>query len=310
MQGIRIGVGLGVTTEIKSLEDALQSFRAAEAAGFHTVWVPNIFARDALTLLALAGRETQTIELGSAVVPTFSRHPLYMAQQALTTQEATNGRLVLGIGPSHRVVVEDLLGLSFEKPARHVREYLTVMRALLATGKVSFAGETYRVNASLERPEAPAIPVLIGGLGEAMRRIAGRLADGTITWMTGPKALGERLVPDIAKAAKEAGRAAPRIVCGLPIALTDDPAGAREAISKSMKLYGTLPSYRAMLDLEGTASPGDIAIAGDEREIERALRALADAGVTDFHAAIFPFGSERRAAAARTYELLAQLARA
>ncbi|UCE85726.1 MAG: TIGR03564 family F420-dependent LLM class oxidoreductase [Deltaproteobacteria bacterium] len=309
MQGMRIGVGLGFTSPVESLDDALARFREAEAAGFHTAWVPNIFSRDALTLIALGGRETSTIELGTAVVPTFSRHPFYMAQQAATTQEATRGRLVLGLGPSHKVVVEDLLGLSFEKPARHVREYLTVLRALLDTGRVSFEGETYRVNAQLERPEALRIPVLIGGLGKVMRGIAGSLADGTITWMTGPKTLGDTLVPAIAKAAAQAGRKAPRIVCGLPIALTDDPAGAREAMSKAMSIYGTLPSYRAMLDIEGVTSPGDIAIAGDRREIERSLRTLADAGVTDFNAAIFGFGSDRAAAAARTYELLAQLAR-
>ena len=152
-------------------------------------------------------------------------------------------------------------------------------------------------------------PVLIGGLGPLMRRIAGELADGTLTWMTGPRALGGTLVPEIRAAASRAGRPAPRIVAGLPIALTKDPAAAREAAAKLFSLYGTLPSYRAMLDLEGAATPGDIVIAGDERALESAIRSLASAGVTDLSAAPFPFGSDGAEGVRRTTAFLADLAK-
>jgi alkanesulfonate monooxygenase SsuD/methylene tetrahydromethanopterin reductase-like flavin-dependent oxidoreductase (luciferase family) len=193
--------------------------------------------------------------------------------------------------------------------AKHVEEYVSVVRALAETGKASFQGQVYRVNASLSN--ATRLPVLIGGLGPRMRRIAGALADGTITWMTGARAIGDVLAPDVVKAAREAGRKeAVRIVCGLPTVVTDDAAGARAAASKAFALYGTLPSYRAMLDLEGAgAAPGDVAVAGDEREVETQIERLRDAGVTDFHAALFPFGPDPKASVERTWNVLAELAR-
>jgi F420-dependent oxidoreductase-like protein len=311
MKQLRIGIGLGELSAegAAGLEGALEQFRRAEEAGFQTAWMPNIFGLDALSALALAGTRTSRIELGTAVVPTHTRHPLYMAQQALTTQLACGGRLALGLGPSHRIVIEDMLGLSYARVAKHVEEYVAIVRSLVETGSVDFKGEIYRVKGALRLPGARPMPLLIGGLGPRMRRLAGGLADGTITWMAGPRTLERVLVPEIRAAAREAGRPAPRIVCGLPIVVTNDPAGAREAASKAFALYGTLPSYRAMLDLEGSAAPGDLAIAGDERALEDALGRLAQIGVTDFNAAIFPYGPDPKAAGRRTWELLAELAR-
>jgi F420-dependent oxidoreductase-like protein len=310
MKGIRIGVGLGDLPGGAGLDATLEQFTRAEAAGFHTAWVANIFGFDAMTLLALAGQRTRTLELGTAVVPTFSRHPLYMAQQALSTSVAAGGRFVLGLGPSHKVVIENMLGLSFDKVASHVEEYVTVVKSLVETGKVAFNGKSYRVNGGLQVGGARPFPVLIGGLGPRMRKLAATLADGTITWMTGPRTIGETLGPDMQAAARAAGRKdAPRIVCGLPVVVTNDAAGAREAATKAFAIYGQLPSYRAMLDVEGATGPGDVAIAGDEREVERALERLASAGATDFNAAIFPFGPDPKAATTRTYEVLAELAK-
>jgi F420-dependent oxidoreductase-like protein len=308
MQGIRIGLGMGDGGGA-SLDEIVASCRKAETDGFATLWFANIFGFDAMTLAAIVGRETRTVEIGTAVAPTHSRHPLYMAQQALSTQIAARGRFVLGLGPSHQLVIENLLGLSYAHPARHVREYVTVVKELLQTGKTSFQGTQYRVNASLSLKTDKPCPVLIGGLGPRMRRIAGELADGTLTWMTGPRTLGGTLVPEIRAAARAAGRPEPRIVAGLPIALTNDPAGAREAASKIFSLYGQLPSYRAMLDLEGAASPGDIVIAGDERTIENAVRGLASAGVTDLSASPYPCGSDGAATVKRTTAFLAELAK-
>lgn len=305
-----IGMSFGVIPgEDQELAILLESIRSAEAEGFRTAWIANVFAFDALTVAALAGRETSRIELGTAVVPTHSRHPFAMAQQALTANAAAQGRFLLGIGPSHQVMVEAILGLSFEKPARHVREYLEVVRALVETGKVGFEGATYRVNGALRVPGAKPFPILIAGLGPVMRRLAGTLADGTITWMAGTRTIGEVLAPAIREAAERAGRPSPRIVCSLPIALTEDAAGAREATAKRLVMYGQLPSYRAMLDEERAAGPADVAILGDERELERALVDLAGAGVTDFVAAIVPHGDEPDAAVRRTREFLAALER-
>jgi F420-dependent oxidoreductase-like protein len=310
VKGIRIGISVAdMGNEPGGLPALLEQFRRAEAAGFQTVWVPNIFGFDAMTLVALAARETRSIELGTAVVPTHSRHPFYMAQQALSTQSACGGRFVLGIGPSHRIVIENMLGLSYAGPARHVEEYVRVVKALVTEGKVGFQGERYRVNGGLAVTGGSPMPVLIGALGPRMRAVAGRDADGTITWMTGPRTLGESLVPEIQAAARAAGRPTPRVVAGLPIVLTDDPAGAREAASRIFALYGTLPSYRAMLDAEGAAQPGEIAIAGSEADVRRAIERLASTGVTDLNASIFPHGPDPQGAVQRTYALLADLAR-
>ena len=308
MQGIGIGIGV-VASGSDVLDDVIEKFVSTEEAGFQSAWIPNIFGYDAMTVCALAGRRTRRIEIGTAVVPTHSRHPFYMAQQALTTAAACGGRFVLGLGPSHKVVIENMLGLSFDKPARHVREFVSVVRGLVDTGKADFSGEVYRVTGSLDAPGGSPCPILIGGLGRHMRRIAGTVADGSITWMAGPRTLAESIVPDVRAAADAAGRPAPRIVAGFPVVLTDDPAAARETAASLFSIYGTLPSYRAMLDAEGVAGPSDIAIAGDERTIEKAVASLASDGVTDFHAAIFPTGPDSRGSLTRTFDLLADLAR-
>jgi F420-dependent oxidoreductase-like protein len=309
MRGIRIGVGVADPGGV-ALDALVGQIVAAEQAGFQSVWIPNIFAADAMTLAALGGRATATLEIGTAVVPTHSRHPLYLAQQALTTQAACGGRFALGLGPSHQVVIENMLGLSYAHPARHVEEYTRVVMELAHTGKTSFAGEVYRVNASLNIACGAPPPVLLGALGPRMRRIAGAVADGTITWMTGRRALAEEVGPGVRAAAREAGRPEPRIVAGIPVVVTDDPAGAREAASKLFAIYGQLPSYRRMLDAEGAAGPGDLALAGDAAAIERGIRAFADAGASDFHAAIYPHGSDPKGSVRRTQQLLGELARA
>ena len=309
MRGIRIGIGVADAGGTP-LEALVAQIRDAEREGFSSVWIPQIFGSDALTLCALAGRETSRIELATAVVPTHSRHPLYMAQQALSTQVACAGRFALGLGPSHRVVIENMLGLSFARPARHVEEYLRVVGELFRDGKTAFAGELYRVNASLRVAGATPPPLLVGALGPRMRKVAGALADGTITWMTGRRTLAEQVGPGVRAAAREAGRGEPRIVAGFPVAVTNDPAGARAAASQSFALYGNLPSYRAMLDAEGVRDPGELAIVGDAAAVEAELRALADAGVSDFNAVPFGHGDDAKASVRRTRELLAGLARA
>ncbi len=309
MRGIRIGASVADPGGM-SLDTLVGQIEAAEKSGFYSVWIANIFGMDAMTLAAVAGGRTSRIEIGTAVVPTHSRHPLYMAQQALATQAACGGRFALGLGPSHKIVIENMLGLSYAHPARHVEEYLRVVTDLTRKGKTSFEGELYRVNGSLKVSCGPPPPVLIGALGPRMRRIAGAIGDGTITWMTGRRTLAEQVIPGVRAAAREAGRPEPRIVAGIPVVLTNDPIGAREAANKTFSIYGTLPSYRAMLDAEGLAGPGDLAIAGDEAEIERAICAFRDAGASDFHAAAFAHGADQKGSVLRTYELLGELARA
>jgi F420-dependent oxidoreductase-like protein len=285
---MRIGIMSGATAGAGGLDDLVGQAQDLEARGFATMWLANIFGIDAVTAMAVIGRETKRIELGTAVVPSYPRHPSALAQQALTTQAACSGRFALGIGLSHKLVIEDMFGLSYERRAKHMREYMAVLGPLLRGEAVKFEGEEYRVNLGLNVPGATPVPVLIAALGDQMLRIAGRSADGSILWMTGPETIESHIGPKLRAAASAAGRAAPRIVAGLPIVLTNDADAVRERIAKMLVMYGQLPSYRAMLDKEGAAGPEGVAIVGDESTLDAALARLRDIGVTDFDAAIIP----------------------
>ena len=297
---MRIGVMTGAV-DGGDLDALVAQAKDLESAGFASLWAANIFGLDAITTMAIIGRETMRIELGTAVVPTYPRHPTAIAQQALTAGAASQGRFTLGIGLSHKLVIEDMLGFSYDKPARHMKEYLEVLCPLLRGESVSHQGDEYRVNAALQVPGAQPVPLLVAALGPVMLKLTGRMADGTITWMTGPKTLEDHIIPTMGKAAADAGRPAPRTVAGLPIVITNDPASARETIGKLLTMYGQLPSYRAMLDREGVAGPADVALAGDENEVGAALDRLRDIGLTDLNAAIMPI---EEGAGERTLEFL------
>ncbi len=288
---MRIGVMAGATAASGNTLQAIVDYaRDAEKRGFDSVWLANTFGIDAVAACSIAGWETSRIEFGTAVTPTYPRHPTALAQQAVTTSVACDGRFTLGIGLSHKLVIEDMLGMSYDKPAAHMREYLQVIAPLLKGQAVDFAGEQYKVKAALDVPGSTEVPLIVAALGPAMLKLAGTYADGTTTWMTGPITIENHILPAISKAASEAGRGAPRVVCGLPILVTNDVDAAREKIAKDLAIYGMLPSYRAMLDREGVAGPAELSIVGDESAVRAEIQRLRDAGVTDFNAAIVPVG--------------------
>jgi 5,10-methylenetetrahydromethanopterin reductase len=297
---MRIGIMTGAGGPGDTIDRLVARGQEVERRGFATLWMANIFSLDAILTLAIIGRETKRIELGTAVVPTYPRHPMAMAQQALTANQAAGGRLALGIGLSHRVVIEDMFGMSYEKPARHMREYLEVLRPLLRGEPVKFSGEVYRVAGGIGVATPPP-PLLVAAMGDAMLKLTGELADGTVLWMTGAKTVETHAAPKLNAAARAAGRPKPRIAAGIPIALTNDPAGARRWAAENLVVYGQLPSYRAMLDKEGLAGPADLALVGDEKTLDAGLARLASAGVTDFIASILPSDA---GADARTLEYL------
>jgi 5,10-methylenetetrahydromethanopterin reductase len=298
---MRIAEFAGGTNDVAT---QVQSVVRDEKDGLDGIWFGQIFGSDVLTVLALAGQETSRIELGTSVVPIYPRHPHALAQQALTVQAASNGRFNLGIGLSHAPVVESMWGLNYDRPAVYMREYLSVLIPLLNEGRVSFNGDVFRVQVNVQVPVPKPPPVLIAALAPVMLRMAGEMTDGTITWMAGPKTLETHIVPRISKAAQDAGRPAPRVVAGLPVAVTDDAAGARERAARSFQIYGTLPNYQRMLNTEGVGGPADVAVVGDENEVEQQLRGIASAGATDFLAGMFPVGGDVQASLRRTRALL------
>lgn len=288
---MRIGLFAGITPETTfGLQNLVSYAKDAENRGFDSIWLPNVFGFDAVGACSIIGWETDRIELGTAVTPTYPRHPGALAQQALTTQAACAGRFALGIGLSHQLVIEGMYGMSYDKPARHMSQYLQIIAPLLRGEAVDFEGDELTGKMKLDVAGADPVPLLVAALGPAMLKLAGTMAHGTTTWMTGPRTIAEHIVPGISAAAEAAGHSAPRIVCGLPICLTDDVAGARELIGKTLKIYGMLPSYRAMLDREGVEGPAELALVGDEATLRADIARLRDAGVTDFNAAVIPHG--------------------
>jgi F420-dependent oxidoreductase-like protein len=307
---MRIGVFIGDASGARtSVDELLGAAKRAETLGFTTGWVPHIpWSLDGLTALALAGPVTRRIELGTAVMPTYPRHPLAMAQQALSTQAATNGRLALGIGPSHPVVIERMYGLPYEAPARHTREYVEVLRAAFAgTGNVEYHGEFFDFSSMLEVPGASPAPLLVAALAPLMLQLAGEVADGTITYWANERALSEHVVPRITRAAAAASRPDPRVVVGVPVAVCVDRDAARERATHVFAAYNAIPTYQRMMARGGDAAPEDIAVIGTESEVRQRLRAFADAGATDLCAAPLGLDDDRDASYAHTIDVLASM---
>lgn len=297
----------------EKVERLIAAATGAEAAGFDSIWVPQIPDEfDALTALALMGHATSRIELGSAVMPIQSRHPVAMAQQALATQAACDGRLVLGLGPSHHWIVSDMFGLPYDRPAALMRDYVEVLDVALAgPGPVDVENESYRIHNPLDVTDQP-VPMLIAALGPVMLRLAGEKAAGTILWMADERAIAEHIVPKISKAAQGAGRPAPRVVAGVPVTLcrNDEVEAVRAWANKALAHAEYSPNYQRLLEHGDSGDVGDMCAAGDEAAVLARLRAFRDAGTTDLAARVVPFGTDRAARIAsrtRTEQFLASV---
>ena len=307
---MRIGLLTGARGAAIELHSLIQEVVQAEEDGFDSIWIPQVSSGpgfDALTVLSLAASKTRRIPVGTAVVPIFPIHPMVLAKHALTAQIASEGRMTLGVGLSHRPMIEDVMGLSYESPARHMEEYLNVLRPLLDDGKVDFQGQFFNVKAQFQVPGALHVPVVIAALAPMMLRIAGEQADGTFTWMAGPNTVESHVVPRINRAADSADRPSPRICVGMPLAVTDNPREARAQAAKTYERYGQLTNYRRMLDIEGVEGPSEVALIGNEDQVAEQLKAYADAGATDFLASVFPVGNDEGASLARSNNLLKSL---
>ena len=267
----------------RSLEAIRANIDRTSREGFSGYWVPNGRGSDALTALAVAGGGAD-IRLGTAVVPVHPRHPVALAQQALTVNRALDGRLALGLGVSHRILVEGSWGLSFDRPVAYLTEYLDALLPLLNERRVSVAGERVSAHSELDI-DSPPCPVFIAALGPRMLELAGRATSGTITWMVGANTIRDLTAPVINEAAAAAGRGAPEVVVGLPVCVTGDSSDARARAARSLRLYGELPSYRAMLDREGLEGPGDVCVIGTEEQVAEQLAAFFEAGATSVAAA-------------------------
>jgi 5,10-methylenetetrahydromethanopterin reductase len=306
---MRIAMGIGgdaIGAPMSPLEIVEQA-RQAEADGFPAVWTTH-FSRsvDALSVLAVAGTQTSRVELGVGIVPTYPRHPLALAQQAATTQALCGGRLTLGIGVSHRPVIEGLHGIPYTSPAQHMQEYLSVLGPLLREGSVTYRGSFYQVEGGFTVRDTSPVSIVVGALSPRMVRVAGELADGVVTWLAGPRWLADGIVPGLHSAAQAAGRSRPRIVAALPVAVCDDADLARTVADDVFARYGALNNYRRLFEREGVATVGALAVVGTESEVDKQLRRYADLGVTELWPAVFSVGNSQDSVG-RTRALLASL---
>ena len=303
---MNLGIMMGATPDpAASLQKFINTARDVEARGFPSLWLAHIRGHDAIIAMALAARETTTLEVGTAVTPIQPRHPSALAQETLTAQALANGRFTLGVGLSHQRVIEDMLGLSYAQPAKTMREYLEVLCPLLRGEQTRYDGDLYRVQFGLEVGDAQTpVPVVVAALGPRMLEVAGTLAQGTCLWMCGPRTISSHITPRINEAAQGAGNPAPRIVAGFPVLLTNDEAAGRETIAKQLAVYGQLPSYRAMLDREGVEGPADLALVGGENAITEQVEKVREAGTTDLIAALIETGD---GSATRTLDFLTEL---
>lgn len=285
---------------------------AAEQAGFTSLWVPQIPGDfDAFTMITLLGRATRRVELGTAVLPIQTRHPIAMAQEVLSNQEVCEGRFTLGLGASHHWVVDGMLGLPYEKPARRMRSYLEVLTAALAgPGQVDVENEAYRVHSPIDVTDRTPTPIVLAALAPAMLRLAGEMTAGTLLWMADERAIAEHIVPRIRRAA--AGRAAPRVIAGVPIAVCarSEVEAARKRANQVLGHAEYSPNYQRLLEHGDARDVGDILAAGDESDVEKRLRAFRDAGTTDLAVRILALGPDRAArieSHRRTHAFLASL---
>ncbi len=292
----------------------LAAAESAEQAGFSSIWVPQVPNDfDALTAIALMGQVTSSIELGTAVMPIQTRHPVAMAQQALSNQAVCEGRFTLGLGPSHHWIVADMLGLPYERPARLVRNYLEVLNAAFAgPGPVDVENDDYRVHNPLDVTNIVPTPILLAALAPVMLRVAGELASGTILWMADERAIGEHVLPRLTGAASSAGRPTPRVVAGVPVALcrNDEVDAARAWANQALGEAEYSPNYQRLLEHGDATEVGDLLAGGDESAVVDRLRSFSDAGVTDLAVRVLPLGPDRDArieSRDRTLALLSSL---
>jgi len=302
-------VRIGLTGGATSIDKIVQQAKQAEADGFSSLWYASVVAGDPLVPIAIAGRETSTIELGTAVLQTYPCHPLLQANRVASVVGAM-GRpgFTLGIGPSHEPLIRGVYGMSYDHPGRSTEEYVRILAAALRGEAVDFEGQDWTAHSAGRAATVEhSVPVLVSALGPRLLRVAGELADGTVLWMAPPRAIETHVVPRIHAAASAASRPAPRIVAGLPVAVHDDEAEARAAAAATSAMYRGMAAYQRILEIGDASSPAEAAIVGSEASVRAQLQSLLDAGATDIWAAVFPVGADRSASLRRTTDLLREL---
>ena len=286
---VRIGVFFP-TKEYVPLDEMTARFREVVDRGFSSIWLPQSAGFDALTVIAISGAHVPRVELGTSVIPTYPRHPVALAAQALTVNAAVGGRLLLGLGLSHKMSIEGTYGLSYERPARHMREYLAALLPLLEEGAVDVSGDTITAQPRSTRPAPRRRPSSSPRCNRACSSSRAPSRPEPSPGARGRSPSPSRSCRCSVQRRRERGGPRHRVVVALPAIVTDDEADGRAKADEQLAGYGNIPVYRAVLDREGVAGPADVSIVGDERSVTSQLGRLAEIGATDFVA--IPTGDE------------------
>jgi F420-dependent oxidoreductase-like protein len=305
-----IGVDLSAPAGVPNYVDAIvEQAREAAADGVGSAWFGQAFDYDSPGLAAIVGREVPGLRVGTSAIPIFGRHPLLISSQAQTAQAATHGRYQLGLALGVPALVEGGFALPYDRPIALLREFLTALRPLLETGSADYRGE--RLTATPPLPAAvpgakPPVPILVAAMGPQALRVTGELADGTLPYLAGPKALADHIVPAITLAAAGAGRPAPRVVAFLPAVVTSDVDRVRENAERQLAFYDQVPSIQRIIGLDGKQRAAELAVVGDEETVADAVRRYRDAGATEIVATKTDLGGPEDQR--RTWRLLGELA--
>ncbi len=290
----RIGLDL---VDKSNARGALDAAKRAASAGVNMIWATTgASAPDPMTYFAAAIQSIPNVTFGTAIVPTYPRHPLMLASQAMALEQLSPGRFRLGIGPSHRPTIEGGFGLSMGKPLDHLREYLIILRSLFETGQVEFSGNYFSVKGRINAPTPT--PLYISALRKNAFRLAGELADGAISWVSPLDYLRETAGPAMRRSAEQAGRRAPRMIAHVPVVMTDDREKMLSSARPRLQNYGRLPFYAGMFSdagfpvgENGTVSDDlldHLVVWGDEAEVRRRLDSVFDDQIDEVLVTLFP----------------------
>ncbi len=308
---------IGVSIQASSASEAVSHIAEAERAGIDSAWATMGGAGgvDLLPTWAAAAVQTERIRLGTAIVHTWSRHPLVLAQEAMAIEQLAPGRLRLGIGPTSAVLVDRMYGLEYRKPLTNLREYLLTVRTLLHEGTVEFEGEHVTVRGQLRTP-AP-VPVMASALRPRSYALCGELADGAISWMSPLRYLVETALPAMLEGAERAGRETPPLVAHVPFVLTEDRAAARERARTQLRMYARVPNYAGMFNIAGyDVSEGypddlldDLVVSGSAAEVAQGLRRWLESGISEVLAHPLLDPDDREASRLAAFDAVGRAAR-
>lgn len=301
--GLSLRERVGLAIQGTDAATVMQRIREAEQAGIQQIWMTqSVGMLDTLTLFAAVATQTTRIRLGTSIVPVYPRHPLVMALQAATINDLAPGRLRLGVGTSHRHIMENIYGLSMPSPLAYLREYVEVMRQGLWEGRMDHQGQFFKVAATIPRPAQ--IPLLISALGEKAFHLAGEIADGAISWVCPVPYLLDTALPALRAGAEAQHRPVPPLVAHIPVAMSTDEAAVQAAATPRISFYTKAPFYTRMFASAGFPVGADgtgveaivkaLVVAGDQSQVEKRLRDLLASGLDELLLMPVPVADETR----------------